>query len=187
MEERQVSIEGKVRPLPAPFFVIATQNPLELHGTFPLPESQLDRFLMRLRLGYPPADQEAIILKRGDFQEKAKNFSALFTPEELLKLQAEVKEVTLHDDLIAYMLKIINYTRQTTDFYYGLSPRAAQAWAKAARAYAFLDGRDYVIPEDIKTVFIPIAFHRLLPKEEMSSVAKEIFLKDLLKQFSLPI
>ena len=187
MEERQVSIEGKVRPLPAPFFVIATQNPLELHGTFPLPESQLDRFLMRLRLGYPPADQEAIILKRGDFQEKAKNFSALFTPEELLKLQAEVKEVTLHDDLIAYMLKIINYTRQTTDFYYGPSPRAAQAWAKAARAYAFLDGRDYVIPEDIKTVFIPIAFHRLLPKEEMSSVAKEIFLKDLLKQFSLPI
>ena len=186
MEERQVSIEGKVRPLPAPFFVIATQNPLELHGTFPLPESQLDRFLMRLRLGYPPADQEAIILKRGDFQEKAKNLSTLFTPEELLKLQAEVKEVTLHDDLIAYMLKIINYTRQTTDFYYGLSPRAAQAWAKAARAYAFLDGRDYVIPEDIKTVFIPIAFHRLLPKEEMSSVAKEIFLKDLLKQFSLP-
>ncbi len=84
------------------------------------------------------------------------------------------------------MLKIVNYTRQTADFYYGLSPRAAQAWAKTAKAYAFLEGRDYVFPEDIKTVFIPIAFHRLLPKEEMSFKTKEEFLKDFLKQFSLP-
>ena len=187
MEERQVSIEGLVKPLPTPFFVIATQNPQEFYGTFPLPESQLDRFLMRLELGYPWLEREVIILKHGDYHEEARKLPAVFTPKSILQLQERVKEVYIHDDLLHYMLKVVSYTRQKNNLRYGLSTRGAQAWVKAAKAYAFLADRDYVIPEDVKKVFLPVAFHRLIPKEEMSLEAREIALKEILTQIPLPL
>ncbi|HDD43315.1 MAG TPA: MoxR family ATPase [Candidatus Desulfofervidus auxilii] len=187
MEERQVSIEGVVKPLPSPFFVIATQNPYELHGTFPLPESQLDRFFMRLTLGYPSPEKEALILKHGRLQEEARNLPSVFTPETIIKMQKEIQKIHLHEDLLNYVLKIIEKTRKDNTFRYGLSPRGALAWIKAAKAYAFLEGRNYVAPEDIKTVFIPIAFHRLLPKEETNLSAREILLKEILNTSPLPL
>ncbi len=187
MEERQVSIEGVVRPLPAPFFVIATQNPLELYGTFPLPESQLDRFFMRLDLGYPPPEKEMLILKHGAFHKEARNLTPVLHSETILQLQNQVEKVHIHKDLLQFISKIVTCSRQEKALRYGLSPRAALAWVNAAKAYAFIEGRDYVIPEDIKWTFLPIAFHRLVPKEELSFSARIVLLKEILNSISLPV
>ena len=187
MEERQVSIEGVVRPLPAPFFVMATQNPSELYGTFPLPESQLDRFFMRLDLGYPPPEKEMLILKHGAFHKEARNLTPVFSSETILELQNQVEKVYIHKDLLQFISKIVTYSRQEKTLRYGLSPRAALAWVNAAKAYAFIEGRDYVIPEDIKRTFLPIAFHRLIPKEELSLSARAVLLEEILNSVSLPV
>jgi len=187
MEEKQVSIEGIVRPLPAPFFVMATQNPLELYGTFPLPESQLDRFFMRLELGYPPTEKEIVILKHGAFHKEARNLTPVFSSETILELQNQVQKVHIHKDLLQFISKIVIHSRQEKILRYGLSPRGALAWVNAAKAYAFIEGRDYVIPEDIKRTFLPIAFHRLIPKEELSLSARAVLLEEILNSVSLPV
>ena len=187
MEEKQVSIEGIVRPLPAPFFVMATQNPLELYGTFPLPESQLDRFFMRLELGYPPIEKEILILKHGAFHKEARNLTPVFSSETILELQNQVQKVHIHKDLLQFISKIVIHSRQEKILRYGLSPRGALAWVNAAKAYAFIEGRDYVIPEDIKRTFLPIAFHRLIPKEELSLSARAVLLEEILNSVSLPV
>ncbi|WP_298393301.1 MoxR family ATPase [uncultured Azonexus sp.] len=161
MEEGQVSIEGESRTLPSPFFVIATQNPADQIGTFPLPESQLDRFLMRIELGYPDRDAERALLAAGSRRQASDQLSSLLAPEQLPQLQAEVAAVHVSPALIDYVQALIEATRNHAGFRHGLSPRAGLALLSAARAWAWLTGRDMVLPDDVQAVFGPVARHRL--------------------------
>jgi MoxR-like ATPase len=161
MEEGQVTIEGATRALPEPFFVIATQNPASQAGTFALPESQLDRFLMRLSLGYPSADAEKALLQGSLRRDLLAQVTAQLSHLELAELQAQVRQVRVSDDLLVYLLRLVQYSRSQAQFALGLSPRASLALLGAARAWAFIDGRDYVIPEDVQAVLPAVAGHRL--------------------------
>jgi len=161
MEEGQVSIEGKTRPLPQPFFVIATQNPTHQGGTFPLPESQLDRFLMRLSLGYPSLAVEKALLQGKARRDLLADVEPLLNHQQLALLQQQVQQVRASDALIDYLLRLVTATRSHAQFALGLSPRSALALLSAARGWAFLDGRDYLIPEDVQAVLPAVAGHRL--------------------------
>ncbi|MBS1188574.1 MAG: family ATPase [Rhodocyclaceae bacterium] len=162
MEERQVTAEGQTRPLPMPFFVIATQNPAHQVGTFPLPESQLDRFLMRLELGYPDRAAERALLAAGSRREEAEELTALLSTEELPVLQQEVAAIHAAAPLIDYVQALVEATRYDSAFQHGLSPRAGLALLAAARAWAYLAGRDMVLPDDVQAVLPAVARHRLL-------------------------
>ncbi|BAN49051.1 MoxR family ATPase [Metapseudomonas resinovorans] len=161
MEEGQVTIEGATRPLPEPFFVIATQNPVSQGGTFALPESQLDRFLMRLSLGYPAKAAEKALLQGEARRELLPRLEPVFTHAELRAIQAEVPKVIARDALVDYVLRLVDATRTQPQFAWGLSPRASLALLSAARAWALLAGRDYVIPEDVQAVLPSVVGHRL--------------------------
>ncbi|PTQ74051.1 MoxR family ATPase [Pseudomonas sp. GV071] len=161
MEEGQVTIEGATRPLPEPFFVIATQNPVSQGGTFALPESQLDRFLMRLSLGYPAKAAEKALLLGEARREMLPRLDAVLSHEQLATLQAEVPKVRASDALVDYVLRLVEATRTQPQFAWGLSPRASLALLAAARAWAFLAQRDYVIPEDVQAVLPSVVGHRL--------------------------
>ena len=161
MEERQVSIDGESHPLPQPFFVIATQNPSEQLGTFPLPESQLDRFLMRISLGYPAADAERALLLGQDRRSLLADMTPCLQGDGLLQLQQKAAALTVTADLADYVLALLQATRQEGSFLTGLSPRAGLALLSAARAWAMLEGRDHVLPEDVKAIFPAVAGHRL--------------------------
>ena len=161
MEEGQVTIEGATRPLPEPFFVIATQNPASQGGTFALPESQLDRFLMRLSLGYPARAAEKSLLLGEARRELLPRMQQLLDHAELGAMQAAVAQVRVSDALVDYVLRLVEATRSQPQFGLGLSPRGSLALLGAARAWAFLEGRDYVIPEDVQTVLPAVAGHRL--------------------------
>ena len=161
MAEGQVTVEGQTRSLPEPFFVIATQNPIQHSGTFPLPESQLDRFLMRLSLGYPDLTSEKDILTGGDPRKRLDELQPLLSIEELLSLQAEVDQVSAAEPIVDYLQRLIQFTRTSEVFEYGLSPRAGLAILQSAKAVSLLDGRAFVIPEDIQAVFPAVANHRL--------------------------
>lgn len=162
MEERQVTAEGQTRPLPEPFFVIATQNPAHQIGTFPLPESQLDRFLMRIELGYPDRAAERALLAAGSRRQEAEELTPLLTPEELPVLQREATQVHAAPPLIDYVQALAEATRRDSSFQHGLSPRAGLALLAAARAWAYLAGRDMVLPDDVQAVLPAVARHRLL-------------------------
>jgi MoxR-like ATPase len=174
MEEHQVTAEGATRPLPQPFFVIATQNPSHLIGTFPLPESQLDRFLMRIELGYPDRAAERELLAGADRREMAANLAPCASAEDQARLQADARQVHAAPALIDYIQALAQHSRQTPDFDTGLSPRAALALLAAARAWALLEGRDHVLPEDVQTVLPGVAGHRLHPAAGTASGADEI-------------
>lgn len=161
MEEKQVSIDGASRPLPQPFFVIATQNPLEQLGTYALPESQLDRFLMRLSLGYPDRASERALLKGQDRRAVLAHLPSVISPAQLVQLQQAVLSVHASDALLDYLQNLIEATRSGQWFAQGLSPRAGIAILKAAKAHAFIDQRDYVAPDDIQAIFAICASHRL--------------------------
>jgi len=161
MEERQVTTEGETRPLPEPFFVIATQNPSTQIGTFPLPESQLDRFLMRIELGYPDRQAERALLEGGGRREHLPELAACFTPDQLIPLQRQAAAVHVSAALLDYVQVLIEATRTHARFVHGLSPRAALALLAAARAWAFIDGRHMVLPEDVQAVLPSVACHRL--------------------------
>jgi len=163
MEERQVTVEGQTRPLPAPFFVIATQNPANQIGTFPLPESQLDRFLMRLELGYPDRAAERELLAGADRREVLATLAPCLGAAELLSYQDAVRRIHVAGPLIDYVQALVAHTRQSADWQTGLSPRAALALLAAARAWAWLAGRDHVLPEDVQAVLPGVATHRLRP------------------------
>ena len=163
MEERQVTAEGQTRPLPAPFFVIATQNPQYQIGTFPLPESQLDRFLMRIELGYPDRAAERELLAGADRREVLAGMAPCLSPAELLAHQESVRRVHVSDALIDYVQALVAHTRESADWQAGLSPRAALALLASARAWAWLADRDHVLPEDIQAILPGVAGHRLRP------------------------
>ena len=161
MEEGQVTSEGQTRRLPRPFFVIATQNPAHQVGTFPLPESQLDRFLMRIEMGYPDRAAERELLVSGGQRNRADELAALISPETLPEIQQQVAAIHTAAPLIDYVQSLIEATRQDPAFQHGLSPRAGLALLSAARAWAWLDGRDMVIPDDVQAVLPAVACHRL--------------------------
>lgn len=161
MEEGQVTVDGATRPLPDPFFVIATQNPISQGGTFALPESQLDRFLMRLSLGYPSEQAEKSLLLGDDRRSRLERVDALLNRDELHRLQALVPQVTASEALVDYILRLVNYTRNSDVCAWGLSPRASLGLLAAARAWALLEQRSYVIPEDVQAVLPAVVSHRL--------------------------
>ncbi len=161
MEEHQVTIEGVTRPLPTPFFVIATQNPSHQVGTFPLPESQLDRFLMRIQMGYPDQVAERGLLAGVDRREIIAKLTPQMDSAELLALQQRARQVFVSPALLDYVQAILRYTRESARYIHGLSPRAGLSLLSAARAWALLDGRDSVIPEDVQTVLPGVVSHRL--------------------------
>jgi MoxR-like ATPase len=163
MEEKQVTVEGETRPLPVPFFVIATQNPHDQLGTYALPESQLDRFHMRISLGYPDRAAERQLLAGSDRRDMVDQLQALLTPHDLLELQQQVLQVHAAEPLLSYLQDLIAATRSGQWFLQGLSPRAGIAVMRAARAQAFLSGRDYVAPDDVVAVLPQTAAHRLVP------------------------
>jgi MoxR-like ATPase len=162
MEERQVTLEGTTRPLPTPFLVIATQNPIELEGTFPLPEAQLDRFLLRLRLGYPTEDEEDELLLRFEGRSPLDALRPVVTTEGLVDLQVEARAVRVEPSVRGYVLALVRATREHAAVRLGASPRASLALYHAAQALAALRGRGYVLPDDVKHLATPVLAHRLL-------------------------
>jgi MoxR-like ATPase len=187
MEERQVSADGVTRALPEPFFVIATQNPTHQVGTFPLPESQLDRFLMCLSLGYPDAAAERALLMGEDRRLLLKSLPAAMTPDELAQEQQALRQIHASAALIDYVQALAAASRQNGMFAEGLSPRAAIALLQAARAWAALEGRDHVLPEDVQAVLVPVCAHRLRPLKSAHGVA--LASRDLVLQLqaSVPV
>jgi len=171
MEEQQVSVDGETHALEPPFFVLATQNPQHQSGTFPLPESQLDRFLLRLSLGYPDPSVERELLKGGSGRERLDSVRQVLDAGRLRMLQSLVPQVRMTDALLDYVQRLIRQTREDTRCRLGLSPRGAQALVRSARAWALLRGRSHVLPEDVQAVFVAVAGHRLQGQQEQQGAA----------------
>jgi MoxR-like ATPase len=189
MSERQVSLDGKTRPLGPPFVVLATQNPFEFEGTYPLPESQLDRFLMRLRIGYPPRPAEKRILTEHRAGEPVDALEPVISPDEVQTLQRLVRQVRFDEQIEDYLLNIVDATRGSAQVQIGASPRAGLSLYRAAQALALLDGRDYVIPDDVKGLAAPVLGHRLLMKSLRAGDhgdAAERFVGDVLSRVAAP-
>jgi len=164
MNEHQVTIDNVTRPLPRPFMVLATQNPVEHHGTYPLPESQLDRFLMRIEMGYPDPGAEREILRNSTNGNSFHSVRAVLTPEQVLALQTETRNVHLGDPIVDYMIEIVNHTRNHDEIQLGISPRGTSALFRAAQARAIINQREFVIPDDVKELVVPVFAHRLVLK-----------------------
>ncbi|ESQ13712.1 MAG TPA: MoxR family ATPase [Chromatiaceae bacterium] len=186
MEERQVTAEGETRPLPEPFFVIATQNPNYQIGTFPLPESQLDRFLMRIELGYPAAEQEKALLAGADRRQILAGLEPALGPSELIAAQQAADRVHIAPDIVDYCHALLSYTRNSERFQQGLSPRAGLALVRAAKAWALMDGRDYLLPEDIRHVLPSVVAHRLIGAAEKHPNSHADIAKSLLTSVAVP-
>ena len=185
MAERQVTIENQTHPLPDPFFVMATQNPLDLVGTFPLPDSQLDRFLLSFALGYPDPVAERELLKAEDRSLLLERTGQLLTPKDIRELQDDCAGVHVSENLLDYVQALLRETRDERWFEAGLSPRAGLALLSASRAHAFLDGRDFVAPEDVKTIFPGLARHRLTASTGFGQAPEEQ-IRELLDQVPVP-
>lgn len=188
MEERQVSIEGKTYVLSSPFIILATQNPIEMEGTFVLPEAQLDRFLMKLKLGYPTPEEEQHMLEQVGDEIPYERINSKFGPEEIQELQRQCMDVHIHSSLREYITVLANSTRTHPLISIGASPRASKALYKTVKAWALLDGRDYVIPDDIKAMVKAVWNHRLILKTEarINSVQPEDILEDIVTKTGLP-
>lgn len=186
MEEHQVTCEGETRPLPDPFFVIATQNPYHQIGTFPLPESQLDRFLMRIKMGYPDQAAERELLAGADRRDMVASLASCMEPGELIELQRAVREVHVSEALVAYAQSLAEHTRRSPEYDTGLSPRAALALLRAARAWALIDHRDLVLPEDIQAVLPAVAGHRLHPASGAPAASSADIAAALISQVPIP-
>ena len=184
MEEKQVTIEGNTFKLPAPFFVIATQNPLDYSGTFPLPITQLDRFMVRLKMDFPDKKTEKEILMEDDPREIAKNLPSIVDPDILLNIQKEIKSVHMDESLIDYILEITRRTRIHPQIKEGLSPRASLHLVRISKSFAYVNKRKFVIPDDIRTLFIPVASHRILC--DIPSCDLKVFLEELILEIPFP-
>ncbi len=186
MEEGQVTIEGETRPLPEPFFVIATQNPAYQIGTFPLPESQLDRFLMRIELGYPDVQAERALLEGEDRRDLLARLPVAMAPEQLHEAQARVSSIHVAPPLLDYVQALLTFSRQSNRFRGGLSPRAGLGLLRAARAWALLHHRGHVLPEDVQTVLSAVVSHRLHPAEDSLEQSAADLVERLLTAVTLP-
>jgi len=181
MEERQVTVEGKTRALDQLFFVIATQNPIEQSGTFPLPESQLDRFLMRIDLGYPNRAAEKMLLSQGETRSTLADMQPMLTGKDVLMLQQQVSEVHVSDALLEYVQDLLGFTRQSPHFHVGLSPRAGLNLLIAAKSSAFLQQRDYALPEDLQQVMPWVIRHRLRSRDDGVEFSRDELMSILLE------
>ena len=188
MEEHQVTVDGQTFPLPHPFFVMATQNPIELEGTFPLPEAQLDRFLLRINLGYPEKDEEILILERFQEEDPLLKLKAVANPEQITELQQARKKIRISPPVREYIADIVRATRTGKSLRFGASPRGSLGLMRAGQALAALRGREYVLPDDIKYLVRPVLAHRLILKDEERLRAKtpEHFLEEIIPQIPVP-
>ena len=188
MGEQQVTVEGVTRQLPNPFMVLATQNPIEYEGTFPLPEAQLDRFFMRISLGYPDAEQEVAIMDRREHGDPIDSLKPVCTPGDITNLQRQTDEVFIDALVKQYIVELSNATRLHPEAALGVSPRASINLMKGGKAYAMLHERDYVVPDDIKAIAVPTLAHRVLltPSARMRGVTQETVINDVLNQVSVP-
>jgi len=188
MSEKQVSVDGETRKLEPPFFVLATQNPFEFEGTYPLPESQLDRFLVRIEVGYPEQAVELAILTQHRNGEPVDQLPAILNALQVLSLQQAVRGITFAEPLAKYLLAIIESTRHHADITLGASTRAALGFYRASQALALIDGRNYVIPDDIKRLAVPVLAHRILVRSSRSqALAAKGILDEILRQIPVPI
>lgn len=188
MEERKVTVEGTTHPLPGPFLVIATQNPVEQVGTYPLPESQLDRFMVRSGIGYPPDTIEKAIIKGGSIRDGIQSLAPLVTADDIAEAQRAVKEsVYLSDTVVDYLYAIVAATRSHPAISSGISTRGAIGMAETAKAHAFLEGRNYVIPEDVKAIAAPVGAHRLILTMENENLNKGELLNAVLNAIPVPL
>jgi len=190
MQERQVTVEGKTYGLARPFVVIATQNPIEQEGTYPLPEAQLDRFLVRLRVGYPTKDEEKEILRRRMERKREEvEIRPVVGPEEVVEMQRAIEDVYISEPILDYIVNIVDATRKDKrNIEIGASPRGSLALMKLSRAYAAIEGRDYVIPDDVKAVAVPALSHRLILKRELwyTRVSPESVMEKILERVPVP-
>jgi MoxR-like ATPase len=189
MEERQVTVDGQTMALPAPFFVIATQNPIEQEGTFPLPEAQLDRFLLRIHMGYPSREEEIAIMARFQKDEPLQELDAVAAPWEIVAMQKARKQIRVADPIRHYIADIVRATRQEPTILFGASPRGALGLQRAGQAYAALQGRDYVLPDDIKALCHPVLSHRLILREEerFRGTTVDQVLDDIIARIAVPV
>lgn len=188
MAEGQVSVDGKTYKLKPPFIVFATQNPVEHEGTFPLPEAQLDRFMMKLSVGYPNIMAEGEILERTRLVHPIESVQPVTDPESILRMQGSVREILVHEKVREYILRLVNRTRDATHLSLGASPRATMALFHACQGYAAVQGRGYVIPDDVKTLAHPVLEHRLIlkPESRLRRVTAYSVLRDLLAEVPVP-
>jgi MoxR-like ATPase len=191
MGEEQVSAEDETRNLPEPFMVVATQNPQEQYGTYPLPESQMDRFLLRIRIGYPDHESERRIVAGGRRAVDPEQLEAVVQPEEIVALQERTDEVRVDPSLIQYAMHVVAQTRQSRALSLGISTRGAMAWVQAARAWALLDGRTYCVPDDLKILALPALAHRVVLGTHHESVGKtrsesERLINEILSRVQVP-
>ena len=189
MQERQITVDGVTRHLPRPFLVMATQNPIELEGTFPLPEAQIDRFLLRITIGYPQEDEENTILERFRIKDPLPELEAVTTPEEVLQLQAERGEVKVVDPLREYIVRVARATREHSEIELGASPRATLALYQAAQAWAAINDRDYVLPDDVKHLAPHVLAHRLMisPQAQLRGRKIEELITDIVGGVPVPV
>jgi MoxR-like ATPase len=184
MESGSVSLEGKTMDLGAPFHVFATRNPIEFHGTYPMPEAALDRFLVRIELGYPDSAQELALYTGRDAEGALRSVHPVISRDELLAAQAAAAEVVVHETVAQYVLRIVAATREHTEVALGASPRAALMWLRAARARAWLEGRDYVLPDDLKALAMPVLAHRMFVRGGGSANA---MLQEVIAKTAVPL
>ncbi|TCW35701.1 MoxR family ATPase [Thermoanaerobacterium thermosaccharolyticum] len=189
MEERQVTVDGKTYMLPRPFMVIATQNPIEYDGTFRLPEAQLDRFMIKVNLGYPDIKHEIEMLKRFEALDPLEDLKPVVSIMEILKMQNEVKSVYVDDSILDYIITIVNNTRNLSTVLLGASPRAAISLMKASQAKAFIEGRNYVLPDDVKYLSVPVLSHRIILKNEarFNNLDERSVIKGILNATKVPV
>jgi MoxR-like ATPase len=188
MEEKQVTVDGVTHTLPYPFMVVATQNPIEYEGTFPLPEAQLDRFLLRVRLGYPNLTDEIEILERQQLQHPIETLGAVIAIEELRTVMEEIKKVYVSNPVKRYLVDLVNRTRQSADVYLGASPRGSLALFRTGQALAAMAGRDFVLPDDIKRLAVPVLAHRVIvgPAARLRELSSEKIVEEILENLPVP-
>jgi MoxR-like ATPase len=192
MAEGHVTVEQDTYRLPKPFIVLATQNPVEHHGTYPLPESQLDRFMMRLKMGYPDAEDEKVILRQQSLNSPLEHIRPVMTGNDILDLQREVRTVAVEESLVDYLISIVRASRETEILNLGVSPRGSLALFHASQALAYVEGRDFVIPDDIKRLVVPIFAHRIIVNSRFSTGQRrsdeaEAALKEILRNINVPL
>ena len=188
IEERQVTVDGVTHPLPLPFMVLATQNPVEYEGTFPLPEAQLDRFLLRIRLGYPDAESEITVLERQQFRHPVEDLQPVVSVEEVRAAQEAVKSVYVSKAVKQYIVELVNQTRRHPDVYLGASPRGSLTLYRTGQALAAMRGRDFVLPDDVKALALPALAHRVIvsPRARLREMAAENFVPGILEELPVP-
>lgn len=189
MEEASVTIDGETLKIAKPFFVMATQNPIEYEGTYPLPEAQLDRFLLKIKMGYPTVAEEVEVLRRAQYKQPIEEIKAVLSLEELLALQHEVKQVYIEDSVKTYIVELASATRRDGQIYLGVSPRASLALMKAAQAYALLKGRDFVTPDDVQYLAPFVFSHRLIlqPEARYEGITAEQVMERIVEWGRVPV